>query len=74
MDEQDLVRRAFAAWYRAGGAEQPSGDSRVVEHGGLFYVRLVGAAGTLAVYRIRTVNGQAVLKGMKRWPASIEQQ
>lgn len=71
MDEQDLVRRALAAWFRAGGTEQPSNASSVVEHAGLFYVRLVNANGTLGVYRVRIVNGQPVLKGMKRWPAEL---
>jgi hypothetical protein len=72
MDDSDLTRRAYAAWFRSGGTDQPSNDSGLVEHDGLFYVRLVNVNGTLAVYRVRTVNGEPVLKGLKRWPAALE--
>ena len=75
MDAHNLVSRAMAAYLRTGGAMQPGEtDSSVVKHGGLDYVRLANVNGTLAVYRVRTVNGAHVLKGLKRWPAEIDGQ
>ena len=71
MENEELTRRALAAWFRGGGIEQPSAASGVVEHEGLFYVRLEGTNGTLALYRVRTVNGEPMLKRMKRWPAAL---
>lgn len=67
----DLKRRAFAAWFRSGSNIQPGdGVSGVEEHGGKEYVVLRnGVDNVLAVYRVRN-NG--VLKGLKRWPKSIE--
>lgn len=69
MDEKDLCRRAMAAYYRSAGdgAMQPS-QPDLVEHEGLSYVVLQNTHGILAVYRVRVVNGQPVLKGLKRWP------
>jgi hypothetical protein len=68
--DERLVSRALAAWYRAGGTDQPASDSGVVECAGLLYVVLRDGGGTpLAVYRVRP-NG--LLKGLKRWPAEID--
>ena len=66
----DLVRRAMAAWFKAGGTEVPNKTSCVKMRLGLAYVVLYGAAGVLAVYRVRPDN--LALRIMKRWPASIE--
>ena len=66
----DLTRRAMAAWFKAGGTEPPSGASGVKMRLGLAYVVLHGAAGVLAVYRVRPDN--LALRVMKRWPASLE--
>lgn len=71
---QDIERRAIAAYYRsnAGGyINHPQQPPDVVEHGGLRYVVLSNVNGTLAVYRVRSVNGQDSLKGLKRWPAAV---
>jgi hypothetical protein len=72
--ERALINRALAAYFRAasqlgGSPMQPS--TQMVEHDGLTYVVLSNIRGTLAVYRVRTVNGQAVLKGLKRWPKEV---
>ena len=73
--DQDLIRRATAAYYRTpvvdGPLDQP-GEVRVQEHAGKRYVVLANVNGILAVYRVRTVNGQDVLKGLKRYPAALE--
>jgi hypothetical protein len=67
FDERDLLRRAFAAWYRTGGTEQPaSADVQTVD--GLTYVRLVGEHGILAVYR---VEASARLKRLRRFPKAL---
>lgn len=72
-----LEQRALAAYYRAakaisgnGSVNQP-GSVEEVEHDGLKYVRLANVNGTLAMYRVRIVNGAPVLKGLKRWPAEL---
>jgi hypothetical protein len=69
MDDEDLTRRAFAAYFRAGGYDQPAGDSGVVEVGGKLYVELHNIRGVLAVYRVRN---DGMLKRLKRWPAEID--
>jgi len=63
----DILRRAMAAWFKAGGTETPSAASGVKMRLGLAYVVLHGAAGVLAVYRVRPDN--LPLRVMKRWPA-----
>jgi hypothetical protein len=72
MTERDLTNRAISAYYRAadgGAVNQPS--SQVVTIDGLTYVHLFNLGGTLAVYRVRTVGGVSVLKGLKRWPKEL---
>ena len=73
MDDQDLIRRAFAAYFRSGGGDQlmqPSRDSGVEKAAnGKHYVVLHNQRGTLAVYRIRN---DGMLKGLKRWPADLD--
>ena len=72
--DDDLKRRALAAWFRTtepDGAlhiDQPTGGGDVVEHDGKLYVVLSNVRGTLAVYRVRT-SGQ--LKRLRRWPAEV---
>ncbi len=71
-----LERRAYVAYKRAaalagGHPNQPSSIEEV-EVDGLRYIRLTNVRGALAVYRIRTVNGEPVLKGLKRWPAALD--
>jgi len=71
----NLETRALAAYFRGhdgiGQLQQPRAVE-TVEHGGLTYIRLTNVNGILAVYRVRTVNGQPMLKGMKRWPKALE--
>ncbi|WP_157948321.1 hypothetical protein [Pulveribacter suum] len=74
MDEQDLLRRAFAAHFRAAGSGigqplQPSKDSDVRVVDGKTYVVLRNVGGILKVYRVRN---DGMLKGLKRWPAELE--
>jgi hypothetical protein len=67
----DLLRRAYAAWFRYGGTDIPdSSSSRVEKHGGLRYVVLRKKVnGVLACYRVRN-NGQ--LKMLVRLPRALE--
>lgn len=72
----NLKNRAIAAYYRDAAQSrstpmQPTADE--VECRGLRYVRLYNVDGLLAVYRVRVVNGQEVLKGMKRFPAELKE-
>lgn len=75
-----LEQRALTAYYRAGnklvreaGMGQVSipGDVQEMDVDGLRYVLLTNVNGILALYRVRTINGQDVLKGLKRWPAAV---
>jgi hypothetical protein len=67
MDE--LLQRAFAAYFRSGATDQPSKSASGIETvAGLQYVVLRSARGVLAVYRVRN---DGVLKGLKRWPAEF---
>ena len=70
-----IEQRALAAYFRSasnsGGSILQPGEVAEVEQDGLRYVRLANTNGVLAVYRIRTVNGELVLKGLKRWPAGL---
>jgi hypothetical protein len=73
-EDEDLTRRALAAYYRTAPQEgavvvdTPAGGGDVVEHDGKLYVVLSNVRGTLAVYRVRT-SGQ--LKRLRRWPAKV---
>jgi hypothetical protein len=72
IDDDDVMRRAMAAWFRSGGMDQPStSDSGIQTAEGLHYAVLRGGRGDgpLAVYRI-TNAGQ--LKRLKRWPKELE--
>ena len=67
MDE--LVQRAFAAWFRSGGTDQPSvTESGIKRHKKMAYVILRNTRGTLAVYRVRN---DGILKRLKRWPIEV---
>ena len=65
-----LIRRAFAAYFRAGGTDQPANTSTTVVHEGKLYVVLHNVNGVLAVYRVLN---KGTLKGLKRWPKEIEE-
>ena len=66
----DLMKRAFAAWFRSGGTDQPSATSSGVEsHDGKQYVVLRNTRGVMKVYRVRP---DGMLKGLRRYPAAFE--
>lgn len=70
----DLLRRAAAAYFRSGKAGLTIAPtpvhSRVTDHDGKRYVVLANRQHVVAVYRVRT---DGVLKGLRRWPAAVEQ-
>jgi len=68
-DDEDYVRRAFAAWFRTGGMDQPGNNSAVKEYNGKDYVMLKNVNGIMAVYRIRN---DGILRRLKRWPQALE--
>ncbi|MCA1807640.1 MAG: hypothetical protein LC687_07315 [Actinobacteria bacterium] len=69
-DEPDLLRRAMAAYYRAGGRDQPSdAESNVAEIEGRVYVVLRNVSGPLAVYRLTS---QDKIRVLRRWPAEFK--
>ena len=68
-NDDDLRRRAFAAWFRTGGTDQPAQSSGVVVHKGLVYVHLHSIRGTLAVYRVDNIGR---LKRLRRWPSELD--
>lgn len=49
----------------------PSGASGIKMHQGRAYAVLHGKSGVLAVYRVRQVNDDLMLRVLKRWPASV---
>jgi hypothetical protein len=67
-DGDDLLRRAFGAYFRSGGYDQPANYSSVELHNGKKYVRLVNGRGVLAIYRVRN---DGMLKRLRRWPAAL---
>jgi hypothetical protein len=72
IDDDQLMRRAFGAWFRAAGefGDIPSGsDSQVEWHNGKQYVVLRNVRGVLKVYRVRL---DGMLKGLHRYPPAIE--
>jgi hypothetical protein len=68
--DDNLTGRAFAAYFQAGGMDQPANTSGVVECDDKLYVVLHSGNDILAVYRVRP-NG--LLKGLKRWPVEIDE-
>lgn len=72
MPKSDLERRAFAAYFRSGGTEQPSATiSGVEEHDGKTYVVLRNVSGLLACYRVRN---DGKLKLLRRVPRAIAEE
>ena len=78
-DNEPLIRRAMAAYYRAGhraGNDDnqiiiPANTSYLCEVDGKQYVVLENVNGILAVYRVRT---SGALKELKRWPKELEEE
>jgi hypothetical protein len=70
LDDDDVMRRALAAYFRGGATTQPnSGESGVQLIGDRRYVVLRNSDGLLAIYRVRN---DGMLKRMKRWPKELE--
>ena len=70
MDDEDLTRRALAAYFRSGGTAQPGrSQSGVRRYRRLVYVILRTGRDVLAVYRVRN---DGMLRRMKRWPEELE--
>jgi len=68
-----LEQRALAAYFRRkGGTAAVRATVASVTVDALRYIILRDKTRTLAVYRVRIVNGVEVLKGMKRWPSEVE--
>ena len=65
----DLTTRAFAAYFRSGGVDQPSNMSGAADWQDKQYVVLHNVNGVLAVYRVRT---SGALKRLRRWPRELE--
>jgi hypothetical protein len=73
-DDEDLLRRGFAAYFRGGAGEipqQPSNDSAVERVNGLTYVVLRNSYRTLSVYRVKN---DGLLRRLARWPAELDQE
>lgn len=70
QDGAELLKRAMAAYFRAGEGQQPSSnDSGLMTHDGHKYMVLRNISGTLAVYRVRN---DGMLKRLKRWPGALD--
>jgi hypothetical protein len=69
LDNPELIRRAYADWFRRGETVRPTHDSAHVRVYGLEYVALLGRIGILAVYRVRPTGA---LKRLKQWPAELD--
>lgn len=67
--DADYERRAFAAYFRSGGTDQPSkDDSGFMDFDGWKCVVLRNTYGTLAVYRV----ANSRLRRMKWWPEDLD--
>lgn len=70
QDGAEFLKRAMAAYFRAGEGQQPSSsDSGLMVHDGHQYVVLRNITGTLAAYRVRN---DGMLKRLKRWPGALD--
>ena len=69
LDNPELIRRAYAVWFRRGETVRPTHDSAHARVYGLEYVALLGRIGILAVYRVRPTGA---LKRLKQWPAELD--
>ena len=70
IEDDGLIRRAMAAYYRAGYTAHPSNTSDHVELAGRQYVRLSNINGTLAVYQVR---GDGRLKEIESYPDELDE-
>ena len=72
-DEDDLLRRAMAAYFKAGSSvggilQQPSKHSAVEKVNGLTYVAIRNGSDLLAAYRLKN---DGALRRLTRWPAEL---
>ena len=76
MDDDELRRRAFIAYFRTRGtaAPVPAKDSGAEEYAGEYYMVLRNVNGPLAVYRIYDSAGTCRLRGLgvEKWPLGID--
>ena len=72
-DDDDLMRRAWAAYFQYSGGLSPAQPSRrncsIEEVKGKTYIALRNNSDLLAAYRVRN---DGMLKRLKRWPAELE--
>jgi hypothetical protein len=68
MTTDDLTIRAFRAYFRSGGIDQPANSSGPVVSNGRPYVVLHNIRGVLAVYRVSTAGG---LRRLTTWPEDL---
>src|ERR1700730_9803352 len=68
VPDQDLKRRAFAAWSRSGGTDQPTEPDHLQDEEGHAYVVLHNVGGILAVYRVKN---DGALRALRRYPKSL---
>lgn len=70
-----LEQRALSAYFKyndgTGQLQQPS-EPETAEIDGKTYIVLSNTHGTLAVYRVRNVNGKDTLKRLKRYPKELQ--
>ena len=72
----DIYQRAKRAYFNQhvegnGHLLQPSGEPDLVEHDGRKYLVLSNSSHVLAVYQIVMRHGEESLKGLRQWPAAI---
>lgn len=68
MDQNDLKRRALAAYYQYRGGSDFTPEPEVVEHNDKTYVVIYGNAEKREVYRLRN---DGVLRRLRRWPQGL---
>ncbi len=70
IEDDDTLRRAFAAYFRYAGDQSPipATTSYCCEFQGKRYACLENVNGLLAVYRVRN---DGKLKRLRRWPAGL---
>jgi hypothetical protein len=67
--DSNHTQRAFRAYFRAGGTDQPSKYSGLRSHEGCDYVVLENVNGILAVYAV-TQGGR--LRALEEWPEALD--
>lgn len=68
MNDEELHRRALAAYFRSGGNVQPQGGPKVHTLDGRVYVVLATGSDILAIYRLRN---DGLLRRLRRYPEKI---